>query len=327
MLPTVIPTNSTQIAAVIVTYNRLDLLKEALAAVRGQSRKPNATYVIDNGSTDGTTEWLDSQPDLRVVHQANLGGAGGFHTGIRVAFEAGFDWFWLMDDDTIADRDALERMIDTPAFSREDTGFLSSKVFWIDGSLHPMNRQIEDTRLPAEEQLQSFGAVRVLSASFVSMLLPRRAAARFGLPLKEFFIWFDDTEYSKRICAKLPGYIVPQSRVVHKTKHNLRADEMMWRDSGNPKALYGWRNYSYLRKLHAGTGARRFMVCAGILARRTVDCLMGRLHPQVLLWTLQGFRMRLTPDPLAEPVPEPHSSSGNQKLAATRKQTEPERTA
>ena len=50
--------------AVIVTHNRLALLREAVEAVHRQSSPVQGIVVINNGSTDGTREWLDAQPGL-----------------------------------------------------------------------------------------------------------------------------------------------------------------------------------------------------------------------------------------------------------------------
>ena len=81
-----------KIAAVVVTYNRFVLLQKCIAALRDQTHKLDAIIVVDNASTDFTGEWLDKQKDLIVIHQANLGGSGGFHRGIKEAFERKFDW-------------------------------------------------------------------------------------------------------------------------------------------------------------------------------------------------------------------------------------------
>ncbi|RZK13649.1 MAG: glycosyltransferase, partial [Hymenobacter sp.] len=76
------------VAAVVVTFNRLADLKKCLDTLREQTRPLDTIFVINNGSTDGTDEWLATQPDLRVTTQANLGGAGGFATGIDTAYKA-----------------------------------------------------------------------------------------------------------------------------------------------------------------------------------------------------------------------------------------------
>ena len=69
-----------KIASVIVTYNRLELLKRTVSALRKQSQKLDLIIVIDNGCTDGTHEWLDGETDLCVIHQDNVGGFGVWTT-------------------------------------------------------------------------------------------------------------------------------------------------------------------------------------------------------------------------------------------------------
>src|SRR5262245_55698771 len=123
------PANSrASVAAIVVTFNRFALLQECIAALRGQTRKVDEIIVVDNSSTDGTGEWLAAQADLTVVRQENLGSSGGQYTGIKTGYHKGHDWFWCMDDDTIPDADALERMTTTRYFDRPGTGFLCSTL-------------------------------------------------------------------------------------------------------------------------------------------------------------------------------------------------------
>ena len=53
------------------------------------------------------------------------------------------------------------------------------------------------------------------SCSFVSVLFPRWVLSEFGLPLAEYFIWFDDQEYTRRITKAGPGVQVLRSTVTH----------------------------------------------------------------------------------------------------------------
>ena len=93
------------IIAVIVTYNRKELLKENMEALINQSYKEFDILVVDNASTDGTFEYIK-----RLVNDndfisyfntgKNLGGAGGFSLGIKEACLKGYEKIWIMDDDT-----------------------------------------------------------------------------------------------------------------------------------------------------------------------------------------------------------------------------------
>ncbi len=212
------------VCAVVVTYNRRDLLEECLAALAAQTHPVDHLMVIDNASTDGTPELVrdhyGEQAEL-VALATNEGGAGGFHEGLRLAHAAGHDWIWLMDDDTIPSPTALEELLAAPARTGLDhpPALLSSKVVWTDGRLHPMNQPgFERERVPdvvagVEERLMPLRAT-----TFVSLLVHRGAIDRHGLPLKRYFLWSDDIEYTARILLHEPGYLVPDSVTLHKTK-------------------------------------------------------------------------------------------------------------
>lgn len=92
------------VIAVVVTYNRLELLKRNLSCLRRQTVPLTTLVVVDNGSTDGTGAWLDEQEDVKTIHQTNVGGAGGFYTGMEYARRADADWIWCMDDDVFPRR-------------------------------------------------------------------------------------------------------------------------------------------------------------------------------------------------------------------------------
>lgn len=76
------------ISAVMVTYHRLALLKECVAAVRSQWRSPGEIIVVNNGGTDGTEEWLAEQDDSIVVNQGNSAGSGGYHLNLLPSGES-----------------------------------------------------------------------------------------------------------------------------------------------------------------------------------------------------------------------------------------------
>jgi len=107
-----------KIAAVVVTYNRKELLKECLDALLAQTYPVDSIILIDNASIDGTPEFLKEQGYLKnpkidyVRLPENTGGAGGFHEGVKRGYKKGYDWLWLMDDDAIAQKNTLEELMD-----------------------------------------------------------------------------------------------------------------------------------------------------------------------------------------------------------------------
>ena len=219
-------TECRKVTAVVVTCNRKELLCECLQALLTQMRLPDEVLVIDNASTDGTREAVEHfLRNERVQYfntGSNLGGAGGFSCGIRLAVERGAGRIWVMDDDCIPNADALERLLEADENLQGRFGFLSSRVLWKDGSLCVMNRQrdtLTHTLKGFDRPLQP-----VVMASFVSLFLPREVVLELGLPIKEFFIRTDDWEYTRRISRKYPCYAVSESVVVHKSRANIGAN-------------------------------------------------------------------------------------------------------
>lgn len=211
------------VCAVVVTYNRKDLLREALHALLTQTTAVQHTLVVDNASTDGTEMMLrDDFPQVELVRLAtNGGGAAGFHEGMRLAASRSEDWLWLLDDDTIAQPDTLEEMVATwrclPEHFKPD--LLTSVARWTDGAAHPMNVphfRHEDTGF--EYSAIECGAISIRTATFVSLLVRRECVAEFGLPFADYFIWRDDIEWSGRVLKERRGVLVVRSVVTHRTK-------------------------------------------------------------------------------------------------------------
>ena len=215
-----------RIAAVIVTYNRKELLEQCIEHILRQEDAVCDILVIDNHSTDGTKERIQRYLDAGRVDYtdtgANLGGAGGFSFGIRRAAEKGYDRIWVMDDDCMPEPDALAALLHAERDLNGEYGFLSSRVLWKDGTLCDMNLQRETLTRDLkgfDRRLQP-----VVMASFVSLFLKRETVMELGLPIKEFFIWTDDWEYTRRISRKYPCYAVADSRVMHLSRSNIGAN-------------------------------------------------------------------------------------------------------
>lgn len=268
----------TRLVAVLVTRNRAGSLLQVLDALDSQTRRPDLIVVVDNASTDDTAACLAaraaSDQRLRPVRlDRNLGGAGGFAEGIRAAYALGADELWLSDDDAIPQRDTISTLINTlerfeKAHARRPP-FACSRVVWTDGSHCEMNtpRPVWDWPRFLTE---TGGVALVDSCSFVSVLIPRWAVERHGLPLAEYFIWFDDAEYTRRLSADHPGLYVPSSVIRHDIALNRGVNfgrvtpEDLWkfRHGARNQASFhlhreGWVSYilfidHVLRQLRAG---------------------------------------------------------------------------
>ena len=91
-----------KIAVVIVTFNRCDELVKTICAIQNQGILENDIIVINNNSTDNTKTILDSNyKNIQSIHlNENIASAGGFSKGMQTAFEKGYDWVWLFNDDS-----------------------------------------------------------------------------------------------------------------------------------------------------------------------------------------------------------------------------------
>ncbi len=214
------------ITAIVVTYNRKKLLRENIEALLNQSFSQFDIMIIDNASTDGTYEYISdlarNYEKIKYYNTGeNLGGAGGFSFGIKKACKKGYERVWIMDDDTIPQTTALEELVKADKLLNGDFGFLASTVLWTDNSWNKMNLLRTDPWHTFEKvNLVEKGVVPINRASFVSLLINAEAVFELGLPIKEFFIWSDDQEYTDRLSKKYPCYYVSHSKVIHKTVTN-----------------------------------------------------------------------------------------------------------
>jgi GT2 family glycosyltransferase len=213
-----------RVAAVVVTWNRRELLAEALTAVCNQSRRPEAVVVVDNASTDETPSLVAERfPEADLVGlPRNLGGAGGFAAGIeRALSEHHPDLLWLLDDDTVPQRNALAALLETrERYPGPRPTVLASRVVWTDGRDHPMNtpRRKPGAQSGEVDRARQVGAAPIRSASFVSIAIDADAVRERGLPIADYFLWNDDFEYTTRLLRGRVGLLCLDSVVVHKTR-------------------------------------------------------------------------------------------------------------
>ena len=185
--------------AVVVTFNRQELLKKNIECLLRQTVNLDKIYVVNNCSTDQTEYYLKNcHSDIitSVSLKENIGGAGGFHYGLSWAYKEGADWIWAMDDDALPAENALEELISCV----NNVG--DQACFWSN-----CNNDREFTNKYKE----------VKTWMFVGIFINRNIIKMVGLPRSEFFIYHDDTEYASRIRHMgYPIYKVRDSLIEHK---------------------------------------------------------------------------------------------------------------
>lgn len=251
--------------AVVVTYNRLNLLKRAVEYICWQTLSVADIIVVNNGSTDGTAEWLDAQTGLTVVHQENVGGSGGFYTGIKTAYENGADWIWCMDDDVWPTDNCLETLYGY-ARRNEKIGIVcprrllgggkivsgETKSFNLSNPLRPTHKFLSPDEVGDKE------FVKIEGMAFEGPLIKRAVVERIGLPNKELFIFYDDSDYSYR--AVLAGFdvcLLPKA-ILNKEQFPPKKKEKST-SASEWKTYYFIRNMSYFNRAYGQTFASRWL--------------------------------------------------------------------
>jgi GT2 family glycosyltransferase len=271
------------VAAVVVAYNRRDLLREALEAVRTQTRPVDDIHLVDNASTDDTSEMVAREFPHVQLHTlpSNTGGAGGFAAGIAFALAGGADLVWLMDDDTVPSSTALAELV--TAYQQHPgvpPAAVASRVLWVDGRDHPMNTPRVRPGASRRELADAaqVGCVPVRSASFVSVLVEADAIRAVGLPEAEFFLWNDDFEFSTRLLRDRVGLYCPMSKVEHRTKVFGSTD----RDPGD-RFYFEVRNKVWTFTRSSGLRPKEKALYAGSTVRRWARTFAASGDRSVLL--------------------------------------------
>lgn len=257
-----------QTLAIVVTFNRLDKLRKCIGLLRTHAANANV-LVIDNCSTDGTAEWLSTITDDKVTairSESNIGGAGGFNIGVREAVTCGYDYAWLMDDDCMVNADSLSNLHAAADALNGDFGWLSSVALWTDGAPCRMNRQKASPDFYEHAHLLGQSLLLATQATFVSLLVPTAVVRKVGLPIKEFFIWGDDVEYTRRIAVRngMRSFIVGNSTVTHEMKDN-NGSSIAADDGGRiDRYRYAYRNEGYLYRQEGIRGICYFAAKCGL---------------------------------------------------------------
>lgn len=261
---------------VVVTYNRLEKLKNALCCYEEQTLLPGYVIVVNNASTDGTADFLEewqskgqSPVDAgraagadhgqteniyaaggetgnfrRIVINtgSNLGGSGGFAVGLRRAIEERARWVWIADDDAYPERDCFEK-VRKYADARDDISAVCGEVLNPDGSIDVYHRRRFSRRalVVREERIpvevyESGEPFGVDLYSFVGTAVRWQALRKVGANNPDYFIWYDDSEHSLRVRETGRIVCLPDVRVHHDTAAAPVKTGLSWKD------YYGVRN-------------------------------------------------------------------------------------
>ena len=242
-----VPAEDDTVAVVVVTYQRAALLDELLNALAAQTRPADAVFVIDNSGDDETAAVLARHDELPLIidHTGeNLGGAGGFHRGLKAAYLAGYDRLWLMDDDVRPAPDALAALLadggDVLACVREDSvGRLVEKAAVKFDLRNPLRIKPKTQTVDSvyTSRLGMPPRVEIENAAFEGFMVHRRVVDAIGYPDPSYFIFYDDCDYVIRARkAGFTAYAVRDSLLTRAFSFSQQNDLGSW------KGFYMYRN-------------------------------------------------------------------------------------
>ena len=252
-----------KICAVIVTYNREKYLIKLLNSLKNQSLKLDSVFIFDNCSNDYTANRLKSEGYVKDIvfnkvqlmrveglmifyyrNKENLGGSGGFHEAIKMVSKLEYDYLWCMDDYVLPDEHCLEKLLlhmseETRICipSRTDDNFRDFAVTSVNMS-NPFKYSIVSRKRIIYNESIKDDTIDVVDMPFEGPLIDISLVNEIGLPKKEFFIIFDDSEYAMRACRvtkiKYCKDAILHKQIIPQKKNN---EELM-----NWKNYYGFRN-------------------------------------------------------------------------------------
>ena len=270
--------NKKTVCAAIVTYNRKELLKGLLLNLASQSHSLNGIILVNNNSNDGTEEMLrlmgviqdgeldnlriSSWENLKIYYfhsSVNTGGSGGFAKAFKIAMNTLYEYIWVMDDDVKPDLDCLENLlkyIDTKTGicvpCRGDNSFLDVAIKKYDLRNPFFFRPGKAKRgiVPYNEIKEEY--VYIEDMTFEGPLIERALIEAIGLPNKDFFIFYDDTEYAQRASRITKIKYVPSAKL-HKMV--IPPEKIPW----SWKTYYSIRNSTYFDKQYGKNFAVRYI--------------------------------------------------------------------
>lgn len=212
-----------RLVSIVVTHNRLAQLQQTVTRLlESPAAELAQLVVVDNASEDGTAEWLGACDDPRLIHhrqERNLGGAGGFEAGMRIAMERfAPDWIVLMDDDARPEPGALAQF---GALERAGWDVLAAAVYHPGGEICDINRpslnpfwrpgrfvrtvlqglmgRARDGFHLTPQAYQTAEIQEIDAGSFVGLFISAQVIERAGYPDGGLFIYGDDVLYCLRL--------------------------------------------------------------------------------------------------------------------------------
>ncbi|MFL2030053.1 glycosyltransferase family 2 protein [Loigolactobacillus zhaoyuanensis] len=287
--------NDFKYASVIVTFNRSKLLIEAIDSLLAQDTPPSKIIVINNASTDDTVEVLKQNysSNYSIVQvetlSENKGGSFGFHKGLEIAQQFDVDWVSVSDDDAIYQKDFFS-CIKTEAIEQPNVETFAGKVILENEKIQLNHRRrvvnsktLKQVEVPANEYQNNFW---IDTFTFVGVVFSVSLIKKIGLPQKDYFIWFDDTEYALRARQYSKALTVSKAVVLHKTQPAALDGKF----APNWREYYGIRNEIITNLAHTTSKSVQYSYIGYQFVKKILSIL---IHKDVSGYRMFQIRLRI----------------------------------
>ncbi|BAL80558.1 glycosyltransferase [Caldisericum exile] len=248
-----------RVAAIVITYNRHELLKECLDSILSGTVVPDV-IVVDNASTDNTPDLVKNYPVKYVRLENNLGPAGGAEAGQRYAYENKYDFVWMLDDDVVVSKDALYELLHyyDLLVRQFNKIFLSSVTYGDKEFKKPFYNLLRydfrtglTKKIRDEEFHRDYFEYDI--APMNGLFIPREVFDIVGFFNGKLWGWYDDTEFvlrSKKVGFR--GFAITKSKIYHPIEYRKQV-KILGKTftilSGRPYRMYlGTRNNITVQK-------------------------------------------------------------------------------
>ena len=205
------------VGIVICNYNKKALVRDCIQAVLEQSFADYDLYVVDNGSTDGSAEMIREEFADRltlIVNEENLGGTGGFNTGLSRALEDGHKYLMCVDNDAMLDENAVRELYGFME-AHPEVGMAASKIYHLEDPDYVQNfgQKIDFDHFateayfynePEDGSMPEFVFCDAVPAC--SLMVRSSVVREIGMLPGHCYLYWDDTEWCHK--CRLAGYRV-----------------------------------------------------------------------------------------------------------------------
>ena len=237
-----------QIGIVLCNYNKKEDALACIQSILESKFQDYDIYVVDNASSDGSAEAIEKACGGQVtllVNQENLGGSGGFNTGLRAAFEKGYPYLMCVDNDALLDENAIGSLF-TFLQEHQEVGIAAAKIYHREAPdyVQQLGQKIDFenfctnvTYLNAYEDGSMPEYVYTDAVAACALMIRRSVVEKIGFMPEENFLYWDDTEWCY-LCGRAGWKVASVGNAM--ALHAMGAKKEL---ENTFPTYYAWRNW------------------------------------------------------------------------------------